>query len=67
MKGNIRAHAAVIGANLLFGTSYSVVKMITPAYIPALALNAFRVITAILLFSLGYLLHPAPGTIIGLY
>ena len=58
MKGNIRAHAAVIGANLLFGTSYSVVKMITPAYIPALALNAFRVITAILLFSLGYLLRP---------
>ena len=58
MKGNIRAHAAVIGANLIFGTSYSVVKMITPAYLPALALNAFRVITAILFFYLGYLLHP---------
>lgn len=58
MKANLRAHAAVIGANLIFGTSYSVVKLITPSFLPALALNAFRVITAIVFFSAAYLFHP---------
>lgn len=58
MKANLRAHAAVIGANLIFGTSYSVVKLITPAFLPAFALNAFRVITAIVFFSAAYLLQP---------
>jgi len=58
MKYNLKAHAAVIGANLIFGTSYSVVKMITPAFLPALGLNAFRVITAIILFTAMFFIAP---------
>lgn len=58
MKINLKAHAAVIGANLIFGTSYSVVKMITPGFLPAFGLNAFRVITAIILFSAMFWVTP---------
>lgn len=54
MKQNLRAHLAVISANLIFGASYSIVKIITPDYLPAFALNAARVIVAILFFSLGF-------------
>lgn len=55
MKEQVKAHLAVIGANLIFGASYSIVKIITPAYLPAFALNAARVIVAIVLFTISYL------------
>lgn len=58
MKFNLKAHAAVIGANLIFGSSYAVVKMITPALLPAFGLNAFRVITALILFTAMFWFSP---------
>jgi len=50
MKKNLQAHLAVIGANIIFGASYSIVKVVTPSYMPALALNAARVIVALVFF-----------------
>jgi len=54
MKKNLRAHLALIGANLIFGASYSIVKIITPGYMPAFALNAARVIVAIFFFTISF-------------
>jgi drug/metabolite transporter (DMT)-like permease len=56
MKKNLQAHLAVICANLIFGASYSIVKVITPSYMPALALNAARVIVALVFFFCSFLL-----------
>ena len=58
MNQNTKAHAAVLGANFIFGASYSVVKFITPSVIQPFALNAVRVISSLILFWSLFLFKP---------
>lgn len=53
-----KAYAAAIGANFIFGSSYAVVKYITPIFIHPLALNFVRVTVSIVLFWTLYLFKP---------
>jgi drug/metabolite transporter (DMT)-like permease len=55
----IKAHLAVLGANLLFGANYSIVKLITPSLIKPFGLNVVRVIVTVALFWLSYALKPS--------
>lgn len=50
MNKNTKAHLAVLGANIIFGANYSIVKFITPGYMHPFALNFVRVVSSILLF-----------------
>ncbi|MBX9733152.1 MAG: DMT family transporter [Chitinophagaceae bacterium] len=50
MKGVINKYGAAIGSNFIFGSSYAVVKYITPGFIHPFALNLVRVGTSISLF-----------------
>lgn len=50
MSDRTKAHIAVLGANLIFGVNYAVVKYITPSAIPAFALNVVRILVSLLLF-----------------
>lgn len=50
MNKNTKAHIAVLGANIIFGANYSIVKFITPGYIHPFALNFVRVVSSIILF-----------------
>lgn len=45
-----KAHAAVLGANFIFGTNYAVVKYITPSYLHPFALNVVRILVSLVLF-----------------
>ena len=58
MKSNTKAHLAVLATNLLFGVNYATVKYITPAFILPFGLNMARVLTALILFWILYLLKP---------
>ncbi len=59
----IKAHWAVLAANLLFGINFSVVKFISPAVIPPFGLNLVRVVVTVSLFWLIYLLKPSKAGI----
>jgi drug/metabolite transporter (DMT)-like permease len=59
----IKAHWAVLAANLLFGINFSVVKFISPAVIPPFGLNLVRVVVTVSLFWLLYLLKPSKAGI----
>lgn len=50
MQTKTKAHLAVLGANLIFGVNFSVVKYITPALIKPFGLNVIRVIVTTALF-----------------
>ena len=52
------AHGAVLIANLMFGINFTLVKMISPAYIGAFGLNLVRVIITVGLFWLFWLMKP---------
>jgi drug/metabolite transporter (DMT)-like permease len=54
-----KAHWAVLGANLLFGINFSVVKYISPEVILPFGLNLIRVVVTVSLFWLLYLLKPS--------
>ena len=58
MKSNTKAHLAVLATNLLFGVNYATVKYITPSFIHPFGLNMARVLTALILFWILYLLKP---------
>ncbi len=60
MKKNTQAHAAVLGANIIFAANYSIVKFITPGYIQPFAINFVRVASSIILFWILWLLKPGP-------
>lgn len=63
MNSKTKAHLAVIGANLIFGTNYSVVKYISPRLTGPFGLNLMRVaVTIVLLWSL-YLMKPSVASI----
>jgi drug/metabolite transporter (DMT)-like permease len=50
LQTKTKAHLAVLGANLIFGVNFSVVKYITPALIKPFGLNVVRVIVTTALF-----------------
>ncbi|MDA3866284.1 MAG: DMT family transporter [Salinivirgaceae bacterium] len=50
MNKRTSAHAALIGANLIYGVNYAVAKWIMPDYIDPLALVVLRAIGGVLLF-----------------
>ena len=53
-----KAHWAVLGANLLFGINFSVVKYISPQLVKPFGLNLMRVSVTVVLFWMLYLLKP---------
>ena len=54
-----KAYAAAIGANFIFGSSYAVVKFLTPQYMHPFALNMSRIIVAVSLFWVLNIIQPA--------
>ncbi|MEO7531684.1 MAG: DMT family transporter [Sediminibacterium sp.] len=59
MTKNTKAHAAVLGANFIFGANYAVVKYITPSFLHPFALNVVRILVSLSLFWLLFLFNPA--------
>jgi len=58
MNKNTKAHAAVLGANFIFGGNYAVVKYITPGVIHPFALNVVRILVSLFLFWVLFLFNP---------
>lgn len=58
MTKTTKAHAAVLGANIIFGTNYAVVKYIAPSVIHPFALNVVRVLVSLALFWFLFLFKP---------
>lgn len=58
MQRTTKAHLAVMGANLLFGVNYSMVKMLTPTLMGSFALNVVRIVGSVLLFWVLFLFKP---------
>ena len=54
-----KAYAAAIAANFIFGSSYAVVKFLTPQYLHPFALNMSRIIVAVSLFWILNSIQPA--------
>lgn len=50
MSKNLKAHLAVLGANLIYGANYSIAKALMPAYIEPFGFILARVISGTLLF-----------------
>lgn len=50
MTRTTKAHAAVLGANFIFGANYAVVKFLTPSAMHPFALNMVRIVTSLTLF-----------------
>lgn len=59
MTKNAKAHAAVLGANFIFGSNYAVVKYITPSFLHPFALNVVRILVSLSLFWFLFLFKPA--------
>lgn len=53
-----KAHFAVLGANVIYGMSFSAVKMLTSQYMPAFSLNLVRIGVSAPLFWLLFLMKP---------
>lgn len=58
MSKPYKAFSAALGANLIFGSSYTAVKYITPQYIHPFALNFVRVAVTLSLFWILFLFKP---------
>ncbi|NCI45085.1 DMT family transporter [Sediminibacterium soli] len=58
-----KAHAAVLGANFIFGANYAVVKYITPSVIHPFGVNMVRIITSLALFWFVFLFKKGGNTI----
>ena len=58
MTRNTKAHAAVLGANFIFGANYAVVKYITPSFLHPFALNVVRILVSLSLFWFLFLFKP---------
>jgi drug/metabolite transporter (DMT)-like permease len=59
MTKNTKAHAAVLGANFIFGANYAIVKYITPSFLHPFALNVVRILVSLALFWSLFLFKPA--------
>ena len=60
MTPRLKAHLAVLTANLFFGINFSVMKYVTGSLMTPLALNALRVTGSMILFWTFVLLRPVP-------
>jgi drug/metabolite transporter (DMT)-like permease len=58
-----KAHLAVLGANIIYGMSFSAVKMLTSGYMPAFSLNLVRIGISAPLFWLLYTFKPSKAGI----
>jgi drug/metabolite transporter (DMT)-like permease len=58
MGKNIKAHFALLGANLIYGANYSLAKEVVPLYIGPSGMILIRVTGAVLLFGLLWMLKP---------
>ncbi len=58
MNQNTKAHWAVLGANIIYGMSYSAVKMLTTGFMPAFSLNVVRIGVSAPLFWLLFAFKP---------
>lgn len=54
MSNNLKAHAALLGANLIYGANYSIAKEVMPTYIQPFGFIVCRVVGALLLFWIVY-------------
>jgi len=59
MTRQVKAHAAVLLANIFFAISYIAIKYVVPGKLPAPALNLIRVVGSVILFWLLFLLKPS--------
>lgn len=50
MKGELKAHLAILGANLIYGVNYTVAKDVMPLYIQPFGFIFCRVLGALLMF-----------------
>jgi drug/metabolite transporter (DMT)-like permease len=50
MTKNIKAHLAILGANLIYGGNYSIAKLVMPQYILPMGFIFLRVISGVFLF-----------------
>lgn len=55
MEQRLKAHLAVLGANLIFGVNFSIVKFVTPGLIKPFGLNVVRVLVTTALLWLMHL------------
>lgn len=58
MSRNLKAHLALLGANLIYGANYSLAKEVVPQYIGPSGMILIRVTGAVLLFGLLWMLKP---------
>lgn len=58
MMKNNKAFAAVMGANIIFGANYAIIKYITPGYLHPYALNVVRILVSLGLFWFLFLFKP---------
>ncbi len=58
MTNKLKGHAAVLGANIIFGGNYAVVKYVTPSAIQPFALNVVRIVTSLFLFWFLFMFKP---------
>ena len=58
MNSKWKAHAALLGANLIYGANYSLAKEVMPQYIGPSGMIVMRVLGAILLFGLFWSFKP---------
>jgi drug/metabolite transporter (DMT)-like permease len=58
MNSKWKAHAALLGANLIYGANYSLAKEVMPQYIGPSGMIVMRVLGAILLFGLFWSFNP---------
>ena len=58
MSNTLKAHLAIIGANLIFGINYTISKDIMPDYVHPFALTLMRSITGVIGFWLLSLFIP---------
>lgn len=63
MNSSIKAHAAVLAANLIFASNFSIVKLVTPQFIQPFGLNVIRAVVTVFLFWILYLLKPSKASI----
>jgi drug/metabolite transporter (DMT)-like permease len=63
MDKTTKAHLAVLGANIIYGVSFSAVKMLTSNFMPAFSLNLVRIGVSAPLFWLLFAMKPSKAGI----
>lgn len=63
MQLRTKAHISVLTANVIYGFSFSAIKLLTTQFMPAFSLNVVRIVGSAPLFWLLYLMKPGPAGI----